>query len=98
MLVKAKDFSEYLIFELDTVRYDYELYYFKWNRNNNLEGYERGSDLHKFTWQPSGSQFTIIEEIPEDKTHIKVKKPELIDKETLLKMVNFDSSWYTVVK
>lgn len=98
VLVKAKDFSEYLIFELDTVRYDYELYYFKWNRNNNLEGYERGSDLHKFTWQPSGSQFTIIEEIPEDKTHIKVKKPELIDKETLLKMVNFDSSWYTVVK
>ena len=98
ILVKAKDFSEYLIFELDTVRYDHELYSFKWNKNNNLEGYDKAADIHKFTWQPSGSQFTIIEEIPEEKLHIKVKKPELIDKETLLKTVKFDSSWYTVIK
>ena len=98
VLVKAKDFSEYLIFELDTVRYDPELYYFKWNKRNNLEGYDRATNMHKFTWQPSGSQFTIIEEIPKEKLHIKVKKPELIDKETLLKTVKFDSSWYTVVK
>lgn len=98
VLVKSKDFSEYLIFELDTVRYDPELYYFKWNRNNNLEGYGKETDMHKFTWQPSGSQFTIIEEIPKEKLHIKVKKPELIDKETLLKTVKFDSSWYTVVR
>ena len=98
VLVKAKDFTEYLIFELDTVRYDHELYFFKWNKNNNLEGYEKETDIHKFTWQPSGSQFTIIEKIPENRTHIKVKKPELIDKEKLLKMVEFDSSWYTIVR
>ena len=98
VLVKAKDFSEYLIFELDTVRYDPELYYFEWNKNNNLEGYDRNSGMHKFTWQPSGSQFTIIEEIPENKLHIRVKKPKLIDKKTVLKTVKFDSSWYTVVK
>ncbi|MBD5426585.1 MAG: hypothetical protein HDR38_03395, partial [Treponema sp.] len=98
VLVKSKNFSEYLIFELDTVRYDCELYYFKWNKNNNLEGYDKASDMHKFTWQPSGSQFTIIEEIPAERLHIKVKKPKLIDKETLLKTVKFNSSWYTVVK
>lgn len=98
VLVKAKDFSEYLIFELNTVRYDSELYYFVWNKNNNLEGYDKKTDKHKFTWQPSGSQFTIIEEVPEEKLHIKVKKPELINKELLLKTINFDSSWYTVVK
>ena len=46
----------------------------------------------------NGSQFTIIDEIPAEKLHINVKKPELIDKETLLKTVKFDSSWYTVVK
>ncbi len=98
VLVKAKDFSEYLIFELDTVRYEPERYYFKWNKNNNLEGYDKAKDMHKFTWQPSGSQFTIIEEIPIEKLHIKVKKPELIDKETLLKTVKFDNSWYTVIR
>lgn len=45
-----------------------------------------------------GSQFTIIEEILEEKLHIQVKKPDLINKEVLLETVNFDSSWYTVVK
>ena len=35
VLVKAKDFSEYLVFEFDTIRYDPELYYFVWNKNNN---------------------------------------------------------------
>lgn len=98
VLVKAKDFSEYLIFELDTVRYDHELYCFKWNKNNNLEGYDKKTNKHRFTWQPSGSQFTIIEEIPQERLHIKVKKPELIGKEVLLRTMNFDSSWYTVVK
>lgn len=98
VLVKAKDYSEYLVFELDTVRYDPELYFFVWNRNNNLEGYEKGSEKHKFTWQPSGSQFTIIEEIPEDKWHIKIRRPELVDKDTILKAVDFDESWYDVVR
>lgn len=98
VLVKAKDYSEYLVFELDTVRYDPELYFFVWNRNNNLEGYEKGSEKHKFTWQPSGSQFTIIEDIPEEKWHIRIKRPELVDKETILKAVDFDESWYDVVR
>lgn len=98
VLVKAKNFSEFLIFELDTIRYDPELYYFLWNKNNNLEGYEKGSCKHKFTWQPSGSQFTILEEIPDGKLHIRIKRPQLIDKETLLQTVKFDSSWYTIIK
>ncbi|MCI8814372.1 MAG: hypothetical protein HFH61_03770 [Lachnospiraceae bacterium] len=98
VLIKAKDYSEYLIFEQDTVRYDYERYSFRWNKNNNLEGYDRETDVHKFTWQPSGSQFTIIERIPEERVHIKVKKPASIDKETLLSMIHFDNSWYTIVK
>jgi hypothetical protein len=52
VLVKAKDFSEYLIFELDTIRYDAELFYFLWNKNNNLVGYDKQTNMHKFTWQP----------------------------------------------
>ncbi len=98
VLVKAKDFSEYLVFEFDTIRYDPELYVFEWNKNNNLEGYDKTTRTHKFTWQPSGSQFTIIEEIPKDRWHIKIKKPDLVDKETILQAVHFDSSWYDVVK
>ena len=97
VLVKSKDYKDYLIFEFDTIRYDPELYYFKWNKRMNLEGYEKATDNHKFTWQPSGSQFTIIEDIPEKRLHISVRKPEIVDKETILKAVKFDSSWYNII-
>lgn len=97
VLVKSKDYKDYLIFEFDTVRYDPELYRFDWNTRMNLEGYERSTGKHKFTWQPSGSQFTIIEDIPDKRLHISVKKPEKVDKETILSAVNFDSSWYRIV-
>lgn len=97
VLVKSKDYGEYLIFEFDTIRYDPELFYFKWNRRNNLEGYEKSTNEHKFTWQPSGSQFTIIENIPETRMHIAIKKPEQLDKDSLLQALNFNSSWYKVI-
>ena len=61
------------------------------------EGDEKSSGKHKFTWQPSGSQFTIIEDIPEKRLHISVKKPEKVAKEKILEAVNFDSSWYRIV-
>lgn len=97
VLVKSKDYNEYLVFEFDTVRYDPELYYFKWNKNNNLEGYEKNTDKHRFTWQPSGSQFTIIEDVPKKRLHISIKKPEVVNKDTILKAVDFNKSWYEII-
>ena len=97
VLVKSKDYKEFLVFEFDTVRYDPELYYFDWNARMNLEGYEKSTGKHKFIWQPSGSQFTIIEDIPDKRLHISVRTPEKVDKDTLLKAVNFDRSWYQIV-
>ena len=97
VLVKSKDYTNYLVFEFDTVRYDTELYRFEWNSRGNLEGYEKATGTHRFTWQPSGSQFTIIESIPEERLHISIKKPETVDKETILKAVNFNKDWYVVL-
>lgn len=97
VLVKLKNYNNYLVFEFDTVRYDPELYSFEWNKRGNLEGYERNTKKHRFTWQPSGSQFTIIEDIPQKRLHISVKKPDKVDKDTILKAVNFDKTWYSVV-
>lgn len=73
VLIKGKTFDEFMVFETDTVQYDSELYEFKWNKKNNLEGHSKADGNHCFTWQPHGSQFTIIEEILSDYTAIKVK-------------------------
>lgn len=68
-------------------------YTFEWNNRGNLEGYTKDKHIHKFTWQPHGSQFTIIEEIPEDRYHLKIRIPEKLDKASILKALKFDKSW-----
>jgi hypothetical protein len=95
VLIKGKTFDEFMVFETDTVQYDSELYEFKWNKKNNLEGHSKADGKHCFTWQPHGSQFTIIEEILSDYTAIKVKKPDNLDKKHVLEAIGYDKSWIT---
>jgi hypothetical protein len=97
VLVKGEGYTEFLIFETETVRYDPERYFFSWNKNDNLEGWSISDESHKFTWQPHGSQFTIIEEIPEDRVHLRIREPEKLDKEEVLETIGFDYAWYTTL-
>ncbi len=97
VLVKSKDFSDYLIFETDTIRYDPELYEFSWNSKGNLEGYSKSTHEHKFTWQPHGSQFTIIEPIPSDRLHLIIKKPEKLNRSAVLKTIGYNKAWITQI-
>ncbi len=93
VLVKSADYSEYLIFELETIRYDAVQYIFEWNSRGNLEGYTKDGHKHMFTWQPHGSQFTIIEDIPKDRYHLRIRIPEKLDKASILKALKFDKNW-----
>lgn len=97
VLVKSKDFSDFLIFETDTVRYDPELFYFVWNSRGNLEGRRKTDKVHKFTWQPHGSQFTIIEEIPKERLHLEVKKPEKVNRAVILSSIGYSKDWVHVI-
>jgi hypothetical protein len=96
VLVKSNDLSEVVVFEFDTIRYDHELYNWEWNTRNNLVGTNKRTGEHRFTWQPHGSQFTIIEDVPEKSLVIKIKKPTTLDKNQILKALGFDKSWITV--
>lgn len=98
ILIKSHDLSELVVFEFETVRYEEELYTWEWNRNHNLVGRDKKTGEHRFTWQPHGSQFTIIEEVPQKKLIIKVKKPSVLNKEKVLKTLGFDKSWITVIQ
>ncbi len=93
VLVKGPNYDEYLIFETETIRYDADQFVFIWNNKGNLEGYTKEERVHKFTWQPHGSQFTIIEDIPKERYHLKLKVPEKLDKASVLKALSFDKSW-----
>lgn len=97
VLVKSNDLSTVAVFEFDTIRYDPELFEFEWNRNGNLEGFAKGTKDKRFTWQPHGSQFTIVEKLPHKRLIIKVRKPPTLDKGKILDALGFDKSWVTVI-
>ena len=82
-----------MIFETETIRYDADQFVYEWNDRGNLEGYTKEDHIHRFTWQPHGSQFTIIEEIPKERYHLKIKVPEKLDKASVLQTLAFDNSW-----
>jgi len=96
VLIKSNDLSEVVIFEFETIRYDNELYIWGWNSNNNLEGFTKKNNEHCFTWQPHGSQFTIIEDVPGKSLFIQIKQPPILNKEHILESIGFDKSWITV--
>ncbi len=96
VLVKSNDLSQVAVFEFDTIRYDSELFEFVWNKNGNLEGFVKGTKNKQFVWQPHGSQFTIIERVPEETLILKIKQPEILDKEKILTAIGFDKSWVTI--
>lgn len=97
VLIKSNDLSLVNIFEFDTIRYDPELYYWEWNKNHNLVGYEKSTKSHRFTWQPHGSQFTIIEDVPHGCMIIRIQKPPSLNKGVVLKSLGFTNDWITVI-
>jgi hypothetical protein len=98
VLIRSYDLSEAVVFEFDTVRYDTELYRWEWNRNNNLIGIDKRTEKHKFTWQPHGSQFTIIDKIPANSLIIHINQPQTLDREQILSALGVDETWITVEK
>jgi hypothetical protein len=98
VLIKSDDLLEAAVFEFETVLYRAKDFWWQWNENNNLEGFQDNNDQHIFTWQPHGSQFTIIEEVPEDRLAIRIKKPPVVDRDDILRAIKFDASWIEIIK
>lgn len=96
VLLKSDELEEVAVFEFETIRYDPEQYTWGWNENGNLEGYAKKNKTHMFTWQPHGSQFTIIEEVPNDLLVIKIKRPEKADRESIMNSIGFQEEWIEV--
>jgi hypothetical protein len=96
VLIKSSDLLELSVFEFDTIMYNPQDYWWQWNERNNLEGFNH-NDQHSFTWQPHGSQFTIIENVPADRLSIRIKQPPRIAKTDVLDSINFDGSWIEII-
>jgi len=97
VLMKSDDLLELAAFETDTVRYDAARYDWTWNQNKNLVGLDRATGLKRFTWQPSGSQFTINEEVPRNRVALRLKQPPPLDRDQVLETIQFSESWVEIL-
>jgi len=98
VLIKGDDLSTVSVFEEEALKFLPEEYEWEWNQKGNLEGYVKGSDVKKFTWQPHGSQFTITTNVPDNRLKLRIKRPPLLDREEVLGQLKFDPSWIEIVK
>ncbi|MES0491852.1 MAG: hypothetical protein ABUK01_17790 [Leptospirales bacterium] len=97
VLIKSDDLKNVVVFETSTVPYPTENYRWEWNKNNNLIGFNSSSNLHKFTWQPHGSQFTIIEIVPPKSLYLEIDRPiETLDKKKILDSLGYQNSWLKI--
>ncbi len=98
VLMKSSDLTELGIFEFETVLYPPDQFIWQQNVKGNLEGLDKVTKFHRFTWQPHGSQFTIIEVVPDDCLLVKIRKPPKLNKVDVLKSLQYDDSWITVTR
>lgn len=97
VLVKGKELHDGCIFEFETLREEPEKYIWTWNKDKNLVGHDLEGN-HVFTWQPSGSQFTIKHRI-EDRHYFQLSVPEGIaplNSDDVLASMGYKDSWVTI--
>ena len=83
---------EFAFFEHSITLIPLNDYTWEINRHQNLEAFFEG--VHTFTWQPHGSQFTIIEPVPRSATKFRIlKRPDVVPLDVVMRDVGFDENW-----
>ena len=96
VLIRNMDTCEFTIFEREINRYAVNNFSWQVNERKNLQAYE--GQRHAFTWQPHGSQFTILEPVPASATRFRItKKPSTLDMNRVLSMAKFELGWIEIL-
>ncbi|MEZ8918555.1 hypothetical protein AB4622_07490 [Vibrio splendidus] len=93
-LLRSDDLTHYTLFEKEAHEIDPKIINWAVNKNGNFEGSVNGK--HRFTWQPDGSQFTVIYNVPDNALRFTIKKPAPLDFDTVIEEINFNEDWITV--
>ena len=85
---------EFTLMEYEAARYVAAEYTWRRNTHGNLEGIEADGGAHRFTWQPHGSQFTVIHHVPESAYRFRITHtPGTLEERQVLSLIGFDESW-----
>lgn len=94
VMIRNMSTLEFTLMEYEAVRYVAAEYTWRRNRRGNIEGFEADGGAHRFTWQPHGSQFTVIHHVPESAYRFRITHtPGTLEERQVLTLINFDESW-----
>ena len=94
VLIRCMESREFVLFEEEISRFIPGDYSWALNKRKNFEGYDRGDGKHRFTWQPHGSQFTIIRHVPKSSKRFKIAHDiPVISTSSVLDAINFSEDW-----
>lgn len=96
IFIREANSLKFTLFELETHRFPTNEYVWRVNKNGNLEGFDKTTDEHRFTWQPHGSQFTIVYNVPASSLRFKVRRPHVLDFDKTMEQIGFNDSWITI--
>ena len=99
--IRNMEDKKFSLFEDSITKFSTGDYYWKFKKHKksrNLHGYEKATDMHAFTWQPRGSQFTIIRPVPNcaQKFSINRAVPLAITPKSALRAINYNQAWITL--
>ena len=95
ILLRDMEGFRFKIFEIATTPFDPADYIWKRNRRNNLEGRAVQGNVHTFTWQPHGAQFTIMRPVSGSARTFEVRKPGPLNPEQVLRSLGYSANWVT---
>jgi hypothetical protein len=98
-IVLLRDMASFTfkLFEQQTIQFDPADYTWRLNQRRNFEGHSIPGNMHTFTWQPHGSQLTIIRAVSGSAKSFQIKKPNAVDAQQFLQTLGFDDSWVTIL-
>lgn len=94
ILIRSPDLTSFTYFECEANVIDPKEIKWVLNKRGNLEGFKNKE--HLYTWQPNGSQFTIIYNVPKSSQKFTVRKPKMLDFNSVIKLIEFDEKWLQI--
>ena len=98
ILIRNFEKLTFTLFEEDTRRFVPSEYEWEENDGGNFEGFEIETQQHRFTWQPSGSQFSKYTSIPKNAFKFRIKTPPLLDMNKTLEQIDYSDDWVEIIR
>ncbi len=90
---------EFVLFEEIADKYAANDYEWRIGKRGNLEGHNKSTNEHKFTWQFHGSQFTVKRRVPGSAIKFRINQdPPMIEVKHILQLAKFRDDWIEILR